>query len=196
MTGRVVFLLEEESIALLLDELLPRLFPGLVKGVHFLCVKHDGKKDLEKSIPRKLKAWREPGVRFVVLRDNDGGDCVGLKARLTALCADNGRSDSLVRIVCQELESWYVGDLAALATAFDRPQINSPAFAKRFANPDALLKPSVEIKQLIPEFQKRSGARAMGAALSVSGNRSRSLAVFISGLTTIIQQMTNGVEAC
>ena len=26
----------------------------------FLCVAHEGKQDLEKSIPRKLRAWREP----------------------------------------------------------------------------------------------------------------------------------------
>jgi hypothetical protein len=51
----------------LLDQMLPRLLPEL----SFLCVAHDGKHDLEKSVPRKLRAWREPGVRFVVIRDND-----------------------------------------------------------------------------------------------------------------------------
>ncbi len=38
----------------LLNGLLPRLFPGLP----FKCVKHEGKTDLERSIPRKLRAWR------------------------------------------------------------------------------------------------------------------------------------------
>ena len=61
---RIVFLLEERSMKVLLDGLLPRLFPD----VAFLCVPHEGKQDLEKSLPRKLRAWREPGVRFVVLR--------------------------------------------------------------------------------------------------------------------------------
>ena len=56
----------------LLDSLLPRLFPGL----SFLCVPHEGKTDPERSIPRKLRRWREPGVlRFAVVRDNDGGNC-------------------------------------------------------------------------------------------------------------------------
>ncbi|GMU62432.1 MAG: hypothetical protein AMXMBFR34_41950 [Myxococcaceae bacterium] len=59
--GRVVFLLEEKSMKVLLDGLLPRIVPSL----DFLCVPHEGKQDLEKSIPRKLRAWREPGVRFV-----------------------------------------------------------------------------------------------------------------------------------
>lgn len=59
----------------LLDGLLPRLFPSLA----FQCVPHEGKQNLAKSVPRKLRAWREPGVRFVVLRDNAGGDCHALK---------------------------------------------------------------------------------------------------------------------
>ena len=68
---KLVFLVEEPSMADLLDGLLPRLFPAL----RFQCVPHDGKQDLEKSIPRKLRAWREPGVRFVVTRDQDSADC-------------------------------------------------------------------------------------------------------------------------
>jgi len=72
---RLVFMLEEPSMKTLLEELTPRLFPAL----DFLCITHEGKCDLEKSIPRKLRAWAVPGDRFVVLRDNDGGDCLALK---------------------------------------------------------------------------------------------------------------------
>ena len=57
--NRLVLLLEESSMQALLDGLLPRLFPTL----QFLCVPHDGKTDLEQSVPRKLREWREPGVR-------------------------------------------------------------------------------------------------------------------------------------
>ena len=76
MNGRLIFLLEEPSMKELLDGLLPRIFPGL----NFQCVPHEGKSDLDKSIPRKLKAWLEPGVRFVVVRDNDNADCSDIKA--------------------------------------------------------------------------------------------------------------------
>jgi len=62
--SRIVLLIEEYSMKVLLDSLLPRLFPNL----EFLCVPHEGKNDLERSIPRKLRAWREPGVRFVPQR--------------------------------------------------------------------------------------------------------------------------------
>ncbi len=55
----------------------------------------------EKCIPRKLKAWREPGARFLILRDNDGADCHRLKQRLSTLCRNAGRPESVVRLACQ-----------------------------------------------------------------------------------------------
>ena len=71
---KVIFLLEEPSMRVLLDAWLPRLFPGWVDGEHFQCVPHEGKSDLDRSIPRKLAAWRIPGDRFVIVRDNDNTD--------------------------------------------------------------------------------------------------------------------------
>jgi len=60
--NRLVLLLEEESMRVLLDGLLPRLFPGLP----FQCVPHRGKSDLERSIPRKLRGWRDRSTSFRV----------------------------------------------------------------------------------------------------------------------------------
>ena len=94
--------------------------------MNFQCVPHEGKSDLDKSIPRKLKAWLEPGVRFVVVRDNDNADCSDIKAKLVRQCQQAGRPDTLVRLVCQELESWYIGDLAALAEAYPESGIDTP----------------------------------------------------------------------
>lgn len=54
----LVFLVEEPSMADLLNVLLHRLFPGL----EFRCIEHEGKQDLEKSVPRKLRAWRKPEI--------------------------------------------------------------------------------------------------------------------------------------
>jgi hypothetical protein len=50
----LVFLLEEPSMKALLDVLLPRIIP---ENITFKCIPHEGKQDLEKSIPKKLKAW-------------------------------------------------------------------------------------------------------------------------------------------
>ncbi len=176
--SRIVFLLEDYSMKVLLDGLLPRLVPGLP----FLCVHHEGKQDLEKSVTRKLRAWREPGVRFVVLRDNDGGDCRALKDRLATLCRNGGRQDTLIRIACQELEAWYLGEPAALAQAVGNDRLRDLGARARYRDPDAVVRPSAEIESLIPEFQKVSGARRMAILLSRDGNRSRSFQALIEGI--------------
>jgi hypothetical protein len=189
MIGRIIFLLEEPSMKLLLDGLLPRLFPGWVVNQHFQCLKFDGKSDLDRNIPRKLSAWRIPGDRFVIVRDNDNTDCIKLKTRLQALCVTSGRPETLIRLACQELESWYVGDLPALAQAFGDLRLDAPAMRKRFAVPDDWQKPSLELSRLIPLFQKGSGARAMAASLHETGNRSVSFQVFVHGVRRVAAEM-------
>lgn len=189
MQGRVIFLLEEPSMRVLLDDWLPRLFPGWVDGRHFQCVPHEGKNDLDRSIPRKLAAWRIPGDRFVIVRDNDNANCVDLKTRLEALCWQGGRPETLIRLVCQELESWYLGDLAALATAFDEPTADTAAHRKRYAHPDDWQRPSVEVKRLVPVFQKHSGARVMAQHLDPQNNRSKSLQAFVTGLRYVLHAL-------
>ena len=174
---RVVFLLEEYSMKVLLEGLLPRLFPDLP----FLCLPHEWKQDLKKSIPRKLRAWREPGVRFVVVLDNDGSDCLALKQYLVGITRRSGRTDTIVRIVCQELEAWYFGAPAALANAFDRPNLLAIAGRARFRDPDAIAQPARALAERVEEFQKVSGARRMAQALTRE-NRSRSFQVLISGI--------------
>jgi hypothetical protein len=53
----LVFLLEERSMQAFLAGFLPRILPD---GVGFQLVPHEGKTDLERSIPRKLRGWRTP----------------------------------------------------------------------------------------------------------------------------------------
>ena len=186
---KLVFLVEEPSMADLLDGLLPRLFPAL----RFQCIPHEGKQDLERSIPRKLRAWREPGVRFVVARDQDSGDCRQVKARLTDLCRRGGHADALVRVVCRELEAWYIGDPEALARAF--PEARRRALRElnraRYQNPDTVVRPSEAIAGQIPEFQKRLGARRMAVRLSRE-NRSRSFQVLLEGVERLHRQNPDG----
>ena len=189
--SRIVFLLEEGSMSDLLEGLLPRLFPEL----SFLCVPHEGKQDLEKSIPRKLKAWREPGVRFVVVRDQDSADCRQVKAALVRLCQQAGRPDVdvLVRVVCQELEAWYIGEPKALGRAFPetRPGTLRALSRSRYRNPDAVDRPADVIGKLIPEFQKRSGAKRMADLLSRE-NPSHSFQVFVEGVERVWASMRAG----
>ena len=174
-----------------LDELLPRLFSNL----SFQCVPHRGKVHLEQSIPRKLRAWREPGVRFVVMRDQNSGDCHVVKARLRDRCEQGGRTDALVRIVCRELEAWYIGDGEALVAAFPdaAKRIRWGLRKQRFRNPDEVVQPAKALSDLIPQFQKRSGARSLGRHLSRQ-NRSRSYQVFLAGIEHLLSE--GAPEAC
>jgi hypothetical protein len=190
MPGRLIFLVEEPSMKVLLDGMLPRFFPGWQKGTHFMCVPHEGKSDLDKSVPRKLKEWKVPGDRFVIVRDNDNADCEALKARYVSVCRNVGRPDSLVRLVCQELESWYLGDLWAMARAFVQPNLDSPGLRKRFAVPDSWQKPSVEVERLVVDFGKVAGARAMAENLRArEHNRSASYRVFVDGVNRVALEM-------
>ncbi|WP_246058751.1 DUF4276 family protein [Luteibacter pinisoli] len=174
---------------MLLDGILPRIFPGWVDREHFQCVPHEGKSDLDRSIPRKLANWRIPGDRFVIVRDNDNADCLAVKARLVAQCVNAGRPDSLVRLVCQELEGWYLGDLRAMEVGLESPGLDTVRHRKRFSDPDSWQKPSVEVKRLVPSFQKGGGARAMAEHLSPDGNTSRSFNVFVAGLRALAHEM-------
>ncbi len=179
---KIVFLLEEPSMKEFLDSFLPRLIPGL----DFLCLRHEGKQDLRRSIPRKLKAWEN--AIFVVLHDNDSADCITVKNRLQQLCRQGGRSDTLIRIVCQELESWYLGVPATLASVYSRPRLAELSRKSKYRNPDMLPKPSAEVQKLVPEFRKTEGARRMGAVMPLdeSESTSRSFQVFVNGIRRVI----------
>lgn len=161
-----------------LEGLLPRLFPGL----SFQCIPHEGKSHLDRSIVRTLREWRIPGDRFAIVRDNDGGDCLLLKERLRDLCRQGGREDTLIRIVCQELESWYLGEPDALAEAFGEEQLRNIGRQAAYRNPDTRSKPSADMEKLTPRFEKSSGARRMAQYITREGNGSHSFAVFLQGI--------------
>jgi hypothetical protein len=179
--SRLVFMLEEPSMSELLKRLLPRLFPDL----QFLCVPHEGKSDLERSLRIKLPAWKVPGDRFVVVRDADQEDCKALKAALTNVCVSCGRPDSLVRIVCRELEAWYFGQPEALAEAFEDTALATLGAKARYRNSDDIVRPAHELASLCPLFQKIGTARVMGDLLSLPGNTSPSFRNFVTGIARI-----------
>ena len=162
----------------LLDGLLPRIFPKL----RFHCVPHNGKVDLDDNIVTLLRRWQEPGARFVVVRDNDNADCIELKERIRQLCRQGRREDTLIRIVCQELESWYLSEPDAMADAFGDENLRRIAHRARYRNPESRAKPSDDIRKLIPTFQKTDGARRMAQFLTRENNRSNSFRVFLNGV--------------
>jgi hypothetical protein len=168
--SRLVFLLEDYSQKVFLEGLLPRLFPGLP----FLCVHHEGKQDLERSVPRKLRAWREPGVRFVVLRANDGGDCRETKRGLLGLCKEGMREDTLVRLACQELEAWYFGAGHVLADVYRRADLRNIGEKARFRDPDRIEQPRSSARSGVSS-RTSSASRRPSRASRLTMRRRRAL---------------------
>ena len=181
----LVFFLEEYSARAMLDGLLPRLLPDgwLVRYIVF-----EGKQDLEKQLFRKLRAWQLSDCEFVVLRDKDSGDCVRIRQGLVEKCDRAGKPATLVRIAIHELESWYLGDLAAVETGLELRNLARKQAARKFREPDRIARPVRELRELTNKrYQKISGSRAIGPHLSLTGNCSRSFMKFISGVRNIIQ---------
>ena len=167
-----------------LGGLIGRLFPKLV----FQCVTYDGWSDLERSVPVTLRSWHVPGDRFVIVRDSDGRDCHAIKQRIVDSCKEIGRDDVLVRIVCQELEGWYLGDFVALAEAYDSPRVLRHQAKDRFRNPDSVRNPSDAVATLVGSFRKMEAARRLGNLVDVERNRSQSFRVFVEGVRRLIAE--------
>lgn len=179
----LVFLLEEPSAQDLLEGLLPRLIPNSV-AVRYLVF--EGKQDLEKRMVRMLRGWLTPNSQFVVLRDQDSGDCKVVKKNLVKLASSAGKSDALVRVACRELESWILGDLDALAGAYDAKNVPKQRYRQRYRNPDKLGAPVAELRKLVPTYQKRDGARRLGVLLDPERNASTSFKTFCSGVRDLV----------
>ncbi|GAA4805671.1 DUF4276 family protein [Lysobacter hankyongensis] len=170
----LVFLLEEMSARALLESLLPRVLSDQV--AHRL-IPFEGKQDLERQLARKIRGYRNPHARFIILRDQDSHpDCRALKQNLLDLCASTGRQDQcLVRIACTELETFYLADLQAVETALEVNGLAARQQSRKFRAPDTLASPSQELKTLTGNrYQKVSGSRAIGLHIAANNDRSPS----------------------
>lgn len=162
--------LEEPSAREMLKGLLPRLL--LPEGPIPRYVVFEGKQDLEKGLPGKLRGWKAPDTLFVVLRDKDNGDCLRIKNRLAEICRDAGKPNALIRIACHELESWYLGDLAAIEQGLGIHGLSRHQMKEKYRDPDRLANPVQELQRLTGNrYRKVSGSRDLG----ISGYRTPSV---------------------
>ena len=180
----MVVFVEELSAKVLLDGILPRLLPD---GTRHRVVPFEGKSDLENQLVRRIRGWKEPQTDFVVLRDQDSGDCRKLKMKLQELCQEAGRPDALVRIACRELESWYLGDLEAVERGLGLQGLIKQSNNSKFREPDRLNNAAQELKSLTKNsYQKVGGSRRIAWHLDLSGeNRSTSFRAFCEGIRRI-----------
>ena len=174
----LVFLLEGPSEREALEGWWPALlaqWPAAVQAcVQKHCIVFEGKQDMEKRMVLKLRHWRLPNSAFIVLRDQDSADCHQVKATLRARCLEAGRPDAVVRIACHELESFFLGDWAAVAQAFDLPGLVALDRKATYRHPDRIAAPEGELQRHVPGYQKREGARRIAPHMNLQSNRSHS----------------------
>jgi len=179
---KLVFLLEEPSMKELLSIILPKIIPD---NYTFQCISHNGKRALERSIPIKTKGWKEPNVQFVIVHDKDAADCINLKNAIFNQIYETRRTDTLIRIVCSELESWYLGDLEAVESGY---HVNLSKYKSKavYRNPDAVVNAKQELRKLVPAYQPINGSITIAQFMDISKNKSHSFNVFINGIEKLI----------
>ena len=98
------------------------------------------------------------------------------------ICEEAGRPDVLVRVACHELESFYLGDLQAVASTIGPNTLAKQQNNAKYRDPDRLNNAAQELKRIAKAYQKLAGSRAIGPALSLDENRSRSFNQLIGGI--------------
>ncbi len=184
-------LTEEPSMKIVLDALLPKLLPA---DVYFRVYPHQGKQDLQKALRSTVPTLsRTPGSSVLIVRDQDRHDCRTLKQELVDLIANTCQSPYRVRIVCRELEAWYLGDVDALEQAYSRFKADNYRNKQLFRDVDSIGNPVQIMLQHIPEYKGQSHlpklevAERVAPYLTVDRNQSVSFQQFVRA----VQQLTS-----
>jgi len=193
-------LVEEPSTKEALQHLLPRLLPT---GATARILTFQGKHDLLSKLPGRMRAYAHclgADDRVVVLIDEDRRDCHDLKLHLEHIAHqaglttasrpdEQGRFQVLNRIVVEELEAWFFGDVPAIRTAYPRVSATLAHKAK-YRDPDAITGGTWENLERVllragyfkGGLNKLEAARAISLHMQPAQNRSRSFQNFVLGL--------------
>jgi hypothetical protein len=197
----IEILVEEPSMEEVLQNILPLL---LSDNTDFRIITFQGKSDMLQKLPYRMRGykWIPEDFRIVTLVDKDKQNCLEIKTKLeqaailagfsTKTSVRDSRFQVLNRIVIEELESWFLGDLEAVRQAYPRLPahlINS----KRFADPDSIKGGTWEtIEKLLKKYgyfkegyRKLEAAREISAHMDPDRNRSKSFQVFRAGLLAL-----------
>ena len=76
----------------------------------------------------------------------------------------------LIRIVCHELESWYIGDLNAVEKAYD-VDLRKLKNSKKYSVPDDISEPKALLKKYVPELTQIDGAKRISGNIVIDNNK-------------------------
>ena len=198
------FLVEEASLESALTQLVPKILPSTVSSkIHAFR----GKTDLLAKLPNRLKgyqAWLPPNWKLVILIDEDREDCLELKQELEKMaissglitkssCQKNKSFQVLNRIVVEELEAWFFGDVQAICQAYPKVSANL-ATQQPYRDPDAIKGGTWEALERVLRragyhqggLEKYKASSEISQYMNPELNRSKSFQVFYRGLLEII----------
>lgn len=203
MPERLIVFVEEYSMEVVLEILLPQILGHIdFQVIRFQC-KHDLLKQLESRL-KGYRSWIPENWSILVLVDLDDDDCVELKERLerqakkagfcTKTQVEPGQPYIVTnRIVIEELEAWYFGDWNAVKSAFPKVSKTIPQNSK-YKNPDAIKGGTWEAFERIMKkagyfssgLRKTECARKIAQHMNVNTNRSHSFKMFQRAVQNIL----------
>lgn len=196
---QVVIHVEEPSMEAALSNIVPKI---LGKGAVFSVHPYGGKKAMLTRLPNRLRGYaksiKDDPKCLLVLIDRDNDDCKALKERLDAMAKEAGLTSKSVsnigfqivnRIVIEELEAWFFGDIAAIRQVYPKVDAN---LGKKFSyrDPDCIKGGTWEALERVLQkagyhpagLPKIEVARAVSAHMVPARNTSKSFKSFVEGL--------------
>lgn len=191
-----------------LEALRPRLLAG--RDAKIQIIDHGSKQKLMRDLPKRFAGYVQrivrEDLRILVVVDRDDADCRTLKDGLERIAAAaglptksapaaDGRFRVVNRIVVEELEAWYFGDIPALCAAY--PGVpGTLARKQRYRHPDAITGGTWErLLRVLQEAGYYSGtdrlpksvvARKVAALMEPDRNTSPSFRHFVIGLEALL----------
>lgn len=186
---RIEVLVEEPSMKNFLEIIFPKILPpGFELNNNCFIHPHQGKSDLQKSIPKKVLAYKRfpQKVKLIVVHDQDSNDCLILKNDLLDLVkSQNKNQPCLIRIACKELENWYLGSLHSIEKVY--PMFKASKFTNKakYRNPDNIFG-APELQMLIKNFSKGFASKQIPKYMDLENNNSPSFNHLISGVQNFL----------
>lgn len=181
----IVFLTEEPSIKPVLVQIMNNITPNGVEGIDWSIQTFSGKADLKSNFPKKMKGWTYNDPHFIIMRDNDGADCIALKDKFTKLAEPINKPFN-IRIVCQELESWFIGDLNAVELAYPSSKAMTYQQKSKYRDPDKLTNAAEELEKIVQVKSKLGKAEKIAPHLNLLNNTSNSFNILMSTVNGLI----------